>query len=1051
VVRRIVRSSLQFRALVFLAGALIIFLGATRLGDARVDVFPEFAPLFVEVQTEALGLSAAEIEDLVTINLEELLGGTAWLRTIRSKSAPGLSSILLEFEPGTDIMRARQLVQERLMFSYALPNVSKTPVMLNPLSVTSRTMMIGISSKHLSLTDLSVLTRFTIKPRLLGVPGVANVAVWGQRLRQLQVQVDPDHLAANDVTLDQVIKSAGNSMWFSPLSYLEASTPGTGGWIDTPTQRLAIRHTQPISMPADLARVTVEGTQLSLGDVANVVEGYPPLIGDAIVNGGPGLLLVVEKLPQSDARDVIRGVEAALESLRPGLARVEIESSLFRSSNFVDRAISNVSKAVLMGAALLVLALAFLFYEWRAAVISAVAILLSALTAALVLYLTKSTINTMIIAGFMAALFVVVDDAIADVERIQRHLRRSRAEHTGKSVGTVILEALAETRAPIVYATLIVALSVVPVFFLVGVPKAFFAPLASSYLLALLVSLIVAMTATPALASVLLRTEPRDDREPPLTRWLKHHYEAALLRLANEPRKALLAAGAVVLAGFAVWPLLGQSVVPSLRLLPQFNESDVQITWKGAPGTSYTEMQRIMTLASGELRSIPGVRSVAAHVGRAVTGDQIVGIESAQVWVSIDPTANHDATLAAITETIDGHPGLKHEVQTYLRGTVRQVFTEKGEAITVRIQGPEREGLLREAEKVKQALSGIEGLVDLHVDGQVAEPQIEVKVDLAAAGKFGLKPGDVRRAAATAFAGLEVGSLFEQQKVFEVVVWSSPENRDSLTDVRELLIDTPDGGRVRLGSVADVRVVPTPSVIEREGISRFIDVVAGVRGRDISPVAADVERRLEGLQFPLEYYPVVLTEPVEREGAQRPILYAALAALIGIFLLLQACFRSWRLASAAFVAVLATLVGPVIAVHVTGNTVLLGSLVGFFAVVAIAARHCIALIRHFQLLELREGKSFGLALVRRGVREQLAPILMTSAASILALLPFVLYGNIAGLEIVHPMAVVVLGGLVTSTLVNLFIVPLSYLTFGARAEPEMRFDEGDLKSASHVA
>ena len=593
-------------------------------------------------------------------------------------------------------------------------------------------------------------------------------------------------------------------------------------------------------------------------------------------------------------------------------------------------------------------------------------------------------------------------------------------------------------------------LSVLPFFFLGGVLEAFFRPLAFSYLLALLASLVVATTATPALASMLLKAAPLERRTSPLTQWLQVRYEAVLNRIMDVPRKAMLAAGGIVLAGFLVWPILGQSLFPGLNLLPQFSESDVRITWKGPPGTSYPEMHRILTLVSRELRSLPGVRSVGAHVGRAITGDQIVGIESAQLWVNIDPKTNRDVTLAAIQETVDGYPGFEHEVQTYLQETARKVFTGAAQDIVVRIQGPERGGLLREAEKVKQALSGIDGLVDLHVKGQVEEPHIEVKVDLAAAGKVGLTPGDVRRASATTFAGLEVGSLFEQQKVFDVVVWSTPEKRDSISDIHDLPLDTPDGGRVRLGNVADVRVVPTPSVMEREGISRVIDVVAKVRGRDVRSATADVERRLKGLQFPIEYYPVVMADALERQGSQRTFQFAVLTSLIGIFFLLQACFHSWRLALAAFVAVGAALVGAVIAVHATGNTVLLGSLVGFVAVFAIAVRQCILLIRHFQDLELREGEHFGPDLVRHGARDQFAPILITAAASILALLPLIYAGSAAGLEILHPMAVVVLGGLVTSTLLTLFIVPLLYLSFGTHAEPEMRFDGRERGSPSHA-
>ena len=760
--RAILGWSVQFRVLVFFVCALVLVAGTTRLGNSRVDALPEFSPPYIEIQTEAPGLSTREVEDLVTIDLEELLSGTPWLQAIRSKSVAGLSSILLLFEPGTDVMRARQAVQERLMFSYALPNVSKTPVMLNPLSAASRAMIIGISSKDLSLTDLSVLVRFTIKPRLMGVPGVANVAVWGQRLRQLQVLVDPDRLLSNGVTLDQVVETAGNAMWVSPLSYLEASTPGTGGWIDTPSQRLAIQHTQPISSPADLAQVAVEGTSLSLGDIAKVVEGHPPLIGDAMINGRPGLLLVVEKFPQTGAREVTRGVDAALDALRLGLPGVEIDASVYRGSRFVDAASDNFGKALLIGAALLVVALLFLFYAWRAALVSTLSILLSTLTAGLVLYATGATINVMVVAGYIAALVILVDDAIVDAEMIVRRLREASDERSARGVGAIVIEALSEARTPLVYATLIILLLVSPVLFMTGIVKAFFEPLAISYLLAVFASLVVAVIATPALASVLWRTAP-PRREPPV-QWLRRGYEAGLTRLAKASRALLIAAGAVTIAGLVVWPLFGQSLFPSLRLLPEFNERDVQITLEALPGTSHPEVSRIVSLLSGELQSIPGVRNVAAHVGRAVTGDQIVDVDSAQIWASIDSAGDPDVAIAVIKKTVSGYPGVAYEVQTYLQDTVRALFTGTGDAIVVQVRGPDWDDLHRQAERVKRELSDIDGLINLQVNGQVTEPQIEVLVDPALAGRHGLKPGDVRRAAATIFSGLAVGSSSRSRK-----------------------------------------------------------------------------------------------------------------------------------------------------------------------------------------------------------------------------------------------------------------------------------------------
>jgi CzcA family heavy metal efflux pump len=1030
--RWIVGSSLKLRYMVLAVAAAAMVLGIIRLRDAPVDVFPEFAPPYVEIQTEALGLSAAEVEQLVTVPMEELFNGVPWMQTMRSESIPGLSSIVLIFQPGTDLMRARALVQERLTQAQGLPtkNVSKPPVMLQPLSSTSRVMQIGLSSKNLSLIEMSVLNRWTIRPRLMGVPGVANVAVWGARQRQLQVQVDPERLGAHGVKLDQIIRTAGDALWVSPLSFLNASTPGiTGGFIDTPNQRLGVRHFLPISSPDDLAQVTVAGAAIPLGDVATVVENHQPLIGDAVINDGQGLLLVVEKFPWANTLEVTRGVEDALAALQPGLPGLAMDSTIFRPATFIEMALENLTLSLIIGSLLLVLVVGAFLFDWRTALISLVAIPLSLVAGALVLHLSGAGINTMILAGFVIAVGVVVDDAIIDIENIARRLRQHRREGSPKSTASIILEASLEVRGSIIFATLIIVLALLPVFFLEGLSGAFFQPLALAYVLAVLASMLVALTVTPALALILLGGEHSARRESPLARWLQRGYERVLARLIRSPRPAYMAVALMLVLGLAVLPFLGQS------LLPSFKENDLLVDWVGAPGTSHPEMTRITTEAGKELRGVPGVRNFGAHVGRAVTGDEVVNINATRGWVSIDPAADYDRTLAAVQDTVDGYPGIDREVLTYLRERVRDVLTGSDDAIVVRVYGPDLPVLRQKAEEVRQALTGIEGVVDLRVESQTEEPQVEIKVDLAKAEPYGLKPGDVRRAAATLVNGLEVGNLFEEQKVFDVVVMGTPELRHSLTSLRELLIDTPSGGQVRLEDVATVRIIPAENIIKREAASRRLDVGLSVRGRDLGAVARDVEQRLQVVNFPLEYHPELLGEYVERQAAEQRLQGFALAAVIGIFLLLQAAFGSWRLAILSFVTLPSALAGGVLAAYLSGGIISLGSLVGFLAVLGIAARNGIMLINHYQHLEEQEGEAFGPALVLRGARERLSPILMTTLATGLAVVPLVVAGNLPGHEIEHPMAVVILGGLVTSTLLNLFIMPALYLRFASNPEP----------------
>lgn len=1036
--RWIIGSSLKLRLTVVAIAATLIFFGISQLRNMPLDVLPEFSPPHVEIQTEALGLSAEEVEQLITVPMEQdLLNGVPWLEDIRSKSVPGLSSIVLTFEQGTNLLRARQMVTERMAQAFALPHVSKPPVMIQPLSSTSRFMMVGLSSKELSLIQMSVLARWTIKPRLLGVPGVANVATWGMRNWQLQVQIDPERLRANEVSLLQVLETTGNALWVSSLSFVEASTPGSGGFIETSNQRLGVRHISPIVTADSLAQVPIaekkkrDGTPLRLSDVANVVEGHQPLIGDAVVNDSPSLILVVEKFPGTNTLEVTQGVEEALGKLQPGLPGMEINTSIFRPATFIEMALDNLATTLLISAVLAALALFALLSNWRSGLISLAAILISLLAAGLVLYVRGATMNTIILAGFVIAIGVVIDDAIVDVETIIRRLRQYRQEGGGKSTAALILEAALEVRRPLVFATLIILLSVFPIFFMKGVPGAFYQPLALSYALAILVSMFVALTVTPALCLLLFKNAPLPRRESFLVRGLQRGYDSVLARGLQRPRLAVIGLAGIVVIGLAVLPFFKQS------LLPRFKERDLLIHLNGVPGTSQPEMSRIATLVSQNLRSIPGIHDVGAHIGRAEFGDQVVGVNSAELWASLDPTVDYDKTVTAVRRVVHSYPGLHSEVQTYLSEKSRQVMPKADAPLVVRLYGEESPILRKQAEEVRKAISGIDGVLESHAMLPVMEPTFELEVNLAAAQRHGLKPGDVRRTAATLLSGIQVGSLFEEQKVFDVVVWSTPETRRSMTSINDLQIDTPSGGRVRLGDVAKVRVAPAPTVVEREGVSRYVDIAAKVQGRDLAAVAGDIERRLKEFHFPLEYHAELLGEYAAQQRAQNRLLGLSLAALIGIFFLLQAAFGSWRLAAVVFLASPSAMMGGVLVAFTNGGILSLGAIIGLLTLLGIAARNGMMLIKHYHDLERREGVAFGPELVRRGASERFAPILMTALTTALVLLPFALSRNITGLEILHPMAVVILGGLVISTLLSLFGVPAMYLLFGATREADL--------------
>jgi CzcA family heavy metal efflux pump len=888
-------------------------------------------------------------------------------------------------------------------------------------------MKIGVTSAELGPIDLSLLARWNIRPRLMGVPGVANVAIWGQRNEMLFVNVDPARLAEKQVTLDEVMTASADALDAGLLKFTNGSSVGTGGHIETPNQRLPIRHIQPIENPDDLARITVldvNGRPIRLDEVADVVVDHQPLIGDAVIDDGEGLMLIVEKLPWANTVDVTRGVDEALAALQPALPGVKVDAAIFRPATFIEMAIDNLSLALLVGCLLVVLVLAAFLFEWRSAVISLIAIPLSLVAAAVVLGLTGATINTMVVAGFVIAVGVVVDDAIIDVENIMRRLRQARLEQTGVSTARVILEASLEVRSSIIYATLIIVAALVPVFLMEGLSGSFFRPLATSYALAVFASMIVALTVTPALALLLLRRAPIERRKSPVVGWLQQGYDKLLGRILVRPRPAVAGVTFTVMVGLATLPALGQS------LLPSFKERDFLMHWLTVPSASHPEMVRITTAASRELRSIPGVLNFGAHIGQAVAADEVVGMYFGENWISVDPAADYESTVDAIQEVVDGYPGLQRDVLTYLKERIREVLTGASEAVTVRIYGPELAELRDVADDVRRALARVDGLIDLHVQLQAEIPQIDIEVDLERAQVYGLKPGDVRRATAALMASEEVNDTYRNGKVFDVRIFGTDEVRNSLFSIQNILLDTPDGNQVRLAEIADVRIAPTPNVINREGSSRRIDVGANVRGRDLGAVTADVERALATVAFPSGYHPELIGEFQERQQAQAQLQLFAIAAAAAVLLLLYAAFGSGRLAVLTFVTLPSALVGGVLAAYLSGGVISLGSLVGFFTVLGIAARNGIMMINHFQHLERYEGETFGPGLVIRGARERLSPILMTALATGLAVVPLVIAGDQPGHEIEHPMAVVILGGLVTSTLLNLFLMPSLYLRFG---------------------
>jgi CzcA family heavy metal efflux pump len=1026
--RRIVWGSLRFRWLVLFLATATLALGLVRIPETKVDVFPEFAPLRIEVQTIALGNSSNEVEQLITVPIEDQLNGIEGLTDLRSKSVAQLSAIVMFFEAGTDELRARQLVAERLsQITATLPTWASPPFMMPALSATSRIMKIGMTSDTINLTDMSELAYWKVRARLLRVPGVAQVAIWGERLPQRHVQVDPAKLAEHDVTLQEVMNASSDALDAGLLRYSDGAVVGTGGFVENETQRLNVRHVQPIVGADDLGRVPVlerDGKILRLADLGVVKVDPGPLIGDAVVNDGPGLLLVVQKFRGANTVEVTKGVEKAMEELAPGLRGIEVDTTIFRPATFIEQSIDNLTRAILLGILLVALIIVAFLFEWRTAFISLIAIPLSLVAALLVLDAAGATVNVMVLAGLVVAVGVVVDDAIIDVENIVRRLRQARAAGSTQSTFGIVLDASVEVRTAITYATIINVVAVVPVLFLEGLSGAFFRPLVLSYGLAVLVSMLVALTVTPALSLLLLSRGKLVARESPVMRGLKRGYQFVIARLIRRPLPALVTTVVMLLVGILAVPTLGS------QLLPNFKERDFLMHWLTQPGTSVGEETRISVSACKDLRQIDGVRNCGSHIGQAFLADEVYGVDFGENWISVSPEVDYEQTLAKVQETVDYYPGLYRDVQTYLRERIKEVLTGSSESIVVRIYGPDLGTLRDQAKSVETLIADIDGVVDAHASFQTDLPHIEVEPNLDAARRYGLTPGEIRRQASTLVASEEVSDIYAGGRAYDVHVTAIPSVRNSVTDVENLPLDTPSGTRIKLKDVADVRMAPTPNAIEREQQSRRIDVGANVESRDLGSVVEDVEDRVEGMTFPLGYHAEVIGESTELDAAEDKLAIFGIAAGLTILLLLQAAFGSFRLAVLTFLLLPMALVGGVIGVWLSGGVLSLGSLVGFLAVFGIAARNGILMISHFQRLEHVEGHAFGRDLVILGATERLAPILMTALATGLALVPLVVAGSIPGHEIEHPMAIVILGGLVTATLLNLFVLPSLYLRFG---------------------
>ena len=1011
-VARLIRAALTHPPVVFVLAAALVAAGVWSAHRAPLDVFPEFAPPIVEVQTEAPGFAAEDVEALVTTPLERALGGMPGVAKLRSSSALGLSVVSAVFDYGTDPYRARQLVIEAVALAGGQLPRGITPAVAPLSSVLSWVLAIGLrGDPDVSPLVLRDLAEWTIRPRLLSVPGVANVVIYGGGVRQIQVTTTPERLLAAGATLDDLAAAVGT-----------ADAAAGSGFLDRPGQRLLTWFDGRVHGADDVARALLpgrDGGPVPVAAVADVADGPAVPIGDAIVNGDRGVLLMVSKQPQVNVVAITEGVEAALRAivrvLPPG---VRVDEALFRQASFVEHALGNLRRALLAGAVLVMIVLLLFLGHLRAALVSVVAMPLSLLAAVVVLGGVGATLNVMVLGGLAIAVGEVVDDAIIDVENAWRRLR---AAPPGARALDVILAASVEVRSAVVYATVMVALVFLPVFLLGGLEGALFRPLALAYVLATLASLVVALTVTPALCLVLLPGAVARHQEPPRrVLALRARYERALGRALDRPRRVLLGSVLALIAGVALVPLL------RLEFLPEFHETNFVMHMTGAPGVGLGESTRVGAAAERALLGVPGIHSVAQFIGRATLAeDHGFGAERSELLVRLRPDADAAEVTEALRERAATIGGFTFDVKQFLNERIEETLEGAGAALIVRLRGPDLVALEQAATAVSQRLSGVPGAVDVHAEGALAAPGIRVRPRRDDLLRLGLSAAAVERAIRSALGGLPVGRVVEAGRQADVVLYVAA--ADDPARLARLPITAAGSRVVALGSVADIDLGPLRADIAHEDGVRTVAVRLNVRGRSLEAVAHDVARAVAAAPLPAGIYAEVGGEYAAAAAARTRLLGLGALALLGIFVLLVVDFGSARLAGLTMVNVPLAFVGGLAAVLLgAGGRLSLGAIVGFVTVFGITIRNGIVLVAHFLHLERERGGALDRPALVAGAADRLAPILMTALTTGIALVPLLLLGGRAGGEIEQPMALVIVGGLVSSTWLNLFVVPLWY-------------------------
>ncbi|MDM8002431.1 MAG: efflux RND transporter permease subunit [Bacteroidota bacterium] len=1018
-INNIIKFSLNNKYLIILFSVALVVFGVRTALNMDIDVFPDLTAPTVVVMTDARGMASEEVERLVTFPIETSVNGATGVRRVRSASSQGYSVVWVEFDWGTDIFKARQIVSEKLItVSAQMPLGVGQPVLAPQSSVMGEIFFIGLQADSTSMMDLRTIAEWNIKPLLLATGGVSQVTVIGGDFRQYQV-------LASDVKMNHY----GVSMSELADVCRGISQNSTGGVVRQYGNEYVVRgiaRTSDLDVLGNTYVKSVSGRPVRLNDVADVKIGSAVKMGYASGNAKPAVIISVSKQPNTNTLDVTERIEENLASLQKTMPPdVRLDTKIFRQADFIETSVHNVQDALLEGAVFVVIILFIFLGSFRTTVISLLAIPLSLLGAIVVMKFLGQNINTMSLGGMAIAIGALVDDAIIDVENVYKRLRQNRLlpENLRQNSFTVVFEASKEIRASILNATMIIIVAFIPLFFLSGMEGRMLKPLGISFIVSLFVSLIVAMTLTPLLSRMLLSDEKylaRNEKDKWLVRKLSYHYERSLRWSLKHKKSVLLPVMALFIVALIVMSTLGRS------FLPEFNEGSLTLSVVTKPGVSLEESNRLGNLVETELLAIPEISSTARRTGRGELDEHSQTTNSAEIDVNFTlKDRSREEFMADVRGTLSQIPGIAFTVGQPLGHRIDHMLSGTRANIAIKLFGTDLNRMFSLGNEIKSSVSGIEGLVDVNVDQQVEIPQIQIRANRDMLAVYGITVQEFNDYVDIAFGGEKMADIYEGQRSFDLVLKLDGDYAENADGIRNALIDTHDGRKVPLGQVADIVSVSGPSSISRENVQRKVVISANVAGRDLRSAVEEIQDKVsESVTLP-EGYRIEYGGQFESEArASQTLMLTSLLALVIIFLLLFQEFRNFRLAGIILLNLPLALIGGVFAIFITSGVLSIPAIIGFITLFGIATRNGILLISHYQRLH-DEGVSLSDTVIR-GSADRLNPILMTALTAALALIPLALRGNLAGNEIQSPMAKVILGGLITSTLLNIYIVPIVY-------------------------